>query len=41
MFAIFGEFVRNFGWMFAILFEILSMQIQEEIYHFAVLGGGG
>ena len=41
-------FVRNFwrvcsqfGWVFAILFEGLWMAIQEEIHHFASLGGGG
>ena len=39
-YAIFGEFVHNFGWVFAILFEGLSIEIQEEILHFAVLGGG-
>ena len=27
--------------MFAILFEVLVIQVQEEIHHFAVLGGGG
>ena len=27
--------------MFAILFEGLFIEIQEEIQHFAVLGGGG
>ena len=27
--------------MFAILFEALLIEIQEEIHHFAVLGGGG
>ena len=41
LFAIFGEFVRNFGWVLAILFEILLIDIQEEIHHFAGWGGGG
>ena len=27
--------------MFAILFEVLLIEIQEEIHHFAGLGGGG
>ena len=27
--------------MFAILFEALLIEIQEEIHHFADLGGGG
>ena len=40
MFARFGRFVRNFGGVFAILFEGLLIEIQEEIHHFAVLGGG-
>ena len=42
-------FVRNFGracsqfwWsLFAILFEGFLIQIQKEIHHFVVLGGGG
>ena len=40
LFAIFGGFVRNFGWVFAILFEVLLIEIQEEIHHFAGWGGG-
>ena len=27
--------------MFAILFEVLLIEIQEKIHHFAGLGGGG
>ena len=34
-FPIFGGFVRNFGRVFAILFEALLIEIQEEIPHFA------
>ena len=30
-----------FGGVFAILFELLLIEIEEEIRHFAVLGGGG
>ena len=37
--AIFGESIRNFGGVFAILFEGLLMEIQE-IHDLAVLGGG-
>ena len=37
----FGRFVRNFGWVFAILFEVLLIEIQEEIQHFAGWEGGG
>ena len=37
----FGGFLRNFGWVFAILFEVLLLDIQEEIHHFACWGGGG
>ena len=40
LFAISGGFVRNFGGVFAILFEALFIEIKEEIHHFAVLGGG-
>ena len=32
--------VRNLGWVFVILFEGLLVEIQEEIHHFAVWGGG-
>ena len=32
--------VRNFGRMFAILFEVLLTEIQEEIHHFAGWEGG-
>ena len=39
--AIFGEFVGNFGWMFAILFEGSLIEIQDEIHHFLVFGKGG
>ena len=41
LFAIFGGFVRNFGGVFAILFEVLLIEIQEEIHHFAGWEGGG
>ena len=41
VFAILGECVRNFGGVFAVLFEGLLIEIQEEIHYFAVLGGGG
>ena len=41
LFAIFGEFIRNFGWVFEILFEVLLIEIQEEIHHFAGWEGGG
>ena len=40
MFAIFGEFVRNFGLVFAILFEGLLAEIQEEMLRLAVWEGG-
>ena len=33
-------FVRSFSRVFAILFEALLIEIQEEITHFAVWGGG-
>ena len=33
--------MRNFGCVFAILFEVLLMEIQEEIHHFAGWEGGG
>ena len=33
-------FVRNFGGVFAILFEVLLIEIQEEIHHFAGWEGG-
>ena len=36
-----GGFVRNFGWVFAILFEVLLIEIPEEIHHFAGWEGGG
>ena len=36
----FWRFVRNFGQVFAILFEVLLIEIQEEIHHFAVWEGG-
>ena len=39
LFAIFGEFVSNFGSVFAILFEVLLMESQEEIHQFRALGG--
>ena len=32
--------VRKFGWVFAIPFEVLSIEIQEEIHHFAGREGG-
>ena len=35
LFAIFGVFVRNVGWVFAILFEVFLIECQEEIHHFA------
>ena len=35
LFAIFGEFIHDFGWVFAVLFEVVLIQIQEEIHHFA------
>ena len=41
LFAIFGGSVRNFGGVFAILFEVLLIEIQEEIHHFAGWEGGG
>ena len=37
---LFGEFVRDFGLVFAFLFEVLTVQIQEEIHHFAGSEGG-
>ena len=39
----FGGFVRNFGWVFEVLFEVLLIEIQvlEEIHHFAGWEGGG
>ena len=40
LFAIFGGFVRNFSWVFAILCEVLLIEIQEEIHHFAGWEGG-
>ena len=40
LFAIFAGFVRNFGWVFAILLEVLLIQIQEEFHHFAGWEGG-
>ena len=39
--AIFGGFVRNFGWVFAILFEVLLIENEEEIHHFPGWEGGG
>ena len=33
--------MRNFGWVFAILFQGLLIQIQEEIHHFAGWERGG
>ena len=39
LFAIFGEFVRNFGRVLAILFEGLFLEIQEEIHLFSDGGG--
>ena len=36
----FGGFVRNFGGVFAILFEVLLIEIQEKIHHFAGWEGG-
>ena len=36
-----GEFVRNFGQVFAVLFEVLLLQFQEELHHFAGWEGGG
>ena len=37
----FGEFVRNLGGVFAILFEVLLVQqIQEQIHHFVGWEGG-
>ena len=41
LFAMFGEFVRNFGWVFVILFDVLLVEIQEEIPDFAGWEGGG
>ena len=41
LFAILGEFVHNFVGVFAILFEVLWIQFQEEIRHFASWEGGG
>ena len=41
LFAIFGGSVRNFGRVFAILFEVLLIEIQEEIHHFSGWDGGG
>ena len=38
---IFGGFVCNIGWVFAILFEALLIEIQEEIHHFPGWEGGG
>ena len=35
----FRRFVRNFGRVFAIRFEILLIEIEEEIHHFAGWGG--
>ena len=40
LFAIFGGFVRNFDGVSAILFEVLLMEIQEKIHHFAGWEGG-
>ena len=37
----FGGFVRNFGRVFAILFEVLLIETQEEILHFLGQEGGG
>ena len=37
-----GGFVRNFGWVFTILFDaLLIIEIQEEIPHFVGWEGGG
>ena len=42
MFALFGEFVRDFGCVFVTLSEALLIEIQEEIHPFVFfLGGGG
>ena len=41
LFATFRDFVRNFGGVFAILFEGSFLEVPEEIHLFAVLGGGG
>ena len=38
--AIFGGFVRDFGRVFAILFEVLLTEIEEENDHFAGWEGG-
>ena len=38
MFAILGQLVCDFGWMFAILVEVLLSHAQEDIQYF---GGGG
>ena len=35
------NFGRNLGWVFVILFEVLFIEIQEEIHHFAGWEGGG
>ena len=36
-----GAFVRNFGWVFAVLFEVCWRQIQEEIHHVLIGRAGG
>ena len=35
LFAIFGGFVCNFGWVFVIRFEVFLVRIQEKTHHFA------
>ena len=41
VFCNFWRFVRNFGRVFAILFEALQIEIQKEIHYVAGWEGGG